>query len=426
MKKGIRNRIHHICLLLSVAMAAVNILPALATNDDLEKAEERVESAEEQAKSLEEASERLAGYLDELNSQLDQLSSDMETLAGQKADLDAQLALTNEELKAAKETEARQYEDMKKRIQYMYENRDAGFVGLIFSEDSLSGIMNKAEYAMELVNYDRQMLAAYMETKNLIAQKESDLLTEQAALDQIVQETEEKKNEVLAAIGETAEKIEECAGNLEDTNDQLAQYRAELQRKELEAEEQMAMLEEGEKLTADQTPTEAPPKEPMEAPTEAPTQAPTEAPTQAPTEAPTEAPTQAPEKPSTEAPEKPGEDEIDYSAYSDLELMAAMIYREAGAEPWEGKVAVGNVIMNRIKSSRYPNTMLGVLSQPYQFSPWGNPKYINALKNGVNSTCMQAAEAAMNGTENYIGDLLHFRTASSGYTGLIIGSHVFY
>lgn len=427
----------HICLLLSLMIAGISVLSAQASGDDLEQAGARVESAEEEAKSLQEAATRLESYLEDLNSQLDQLTSDIEDLAAQKSELDSQLAQTNEELEAARETEAVQYANMKKRIQYMYENRDAGFVGLIFSEESLSGIMNKAEYAMEMVNYDRQMLTAYKETKDLIAQKESDILTEKEALNQIVQETEEKKNEVLAAIGETAEKMEECAGNLEDTKGQLAQYRAELQRKELEAEARMDELDEEPVQVADgssqggestsgngnaETPTEAvetPTKAPVPAPTEVPTEAPTQAP--APTEPPTEAPTQAP----TQAP-GPGDDEIDYTAYSDLELLAAMIYREAGGEPWQGKVAVGNVIMNRIRSSRYPNTMLGVLSQPYQFSPWGNPKYINALKNGVNSTCMQAAEVAMNGTENYIGDLLHFRTASSGYTGIIIGGHVFY
>ena len=95
-------------------------------------------------------------------------------------------------------------------------------------------------------------------------------------------------------------------------------------------------------------------------------------------------------------------------------------------EPWEGKVAVGNVIMNRINSSRYPNTMIGVLSQPYQFTPWGYPKYQNALKNGVNSECTRAAQVAMSGSENYIGDLLHFRTVKEGYEGIIIGTHVFY
>lgn len=117
---------------------------------------------------------------------------------------------------------------------------------------------------------------------------------------------------------------------------------------------------------------------------------------------------------------------FDYSAYSDVELLAAMIYREANMEPWKGKVAVGNVVMNRLASSRYPNTMIGVLSQPYQFTPWDGPKYQNALKNGVNAECRRAAEAAMSGSENYIGDLLHFRTIRPGYDGIIIGGHVFY
>ena len=228
--------------------------------------------------------------------------------------------------------------------------------------------------------------------------------------------------------------MDQCSGDLEDTKGQLAQYRSELQKRELEAEDKLAQIENGNQ-TADNrsdssqngsqnsgnssaepsgeapAPTQAPPQTPTEAPTQAPTSAPTQAP--APTEAPTQAPTQS-------------SDEFDYSAYSDLELMAAMIYREANMEPWEGKVAVGNVIMNRIASSRYPNTMLGVLSQKRQFSPWGYPKYQKALKNGVPSECTRAAQVAMSGSENYIGGLLHFRTVLPGYDGIIIGSHVFY
>ena len=125
-------------------------------------------------------------------------------------------------------------------------------------------------------------------------------------------------------------------------------------------------------------------------------------------------------------PTEPEEEEFDYSAYSDLELVAAMIYREANMEPWEGKVAVGNVIMNRLNSSLYPNTIIGVLSQPYQFSPWGYPKYEQALVNGVPSECTRAAQVAMAGSENYVGDCLHFRMVAPGYDGIIIGNHVFY
>lgn len=314
----------------------------------------------------------------------------------------------------------------------MYENRDGGFVGLIFSEDSLSGILNKAEYAVEMADYDRNMLMAYKATKELVAQKESDLRAEQTNLDQNMADTQEKQNEVLAAIADTADKMDQCSGDLEDTKGQLAQYRSELQKRELEAEDKLAQIENGNQTADNRSDSSqngsqnsgnssAEPSGEAPVPTQAPPQIPTEAPTQAPTQAPTEAPTEAP----TQAPTQ-SSDEFDYSAYSDLELMAAMIYREANMEPWEGKVAVGNVIMNRIASSRYPNTMLGVLSQKRQFSPWGYPKYQKALKNGVPSECTRAAQVAMSGSENYIGGLLHFRTVLPGYDGIIIGSHVFY
>ncbi len=412
-----------LCLLLACLLTGAGAFTALASGDGLEDARDRVESAEEQARDLEDASERFQEYLDELNDQLDQLTSDMEDLEAQRGDLESQLEDTSGELSDARETEARQYENMKKRIQYMYENRDSGFIGLIFSEDSLSSILNKAEYAMEMASYDREMLTAYKETKDLVAQKEEELLAKQEELDQVASELAAKRDEILTAIAETSQQMEIYAGNLEDTEGQLAQYRAELQQRELEAEESLLQMEEDETQVADGGTPET------EAPTEAEggTEAPgnegggTETEPDAPSEPATEPPTEAPTEPPTES-----GDDFDYSAYSDLELVAAMIFREANMEPWEGKVAVGNVIMNRLNSSLYPDTILGVLSQPYQFSPWGNPRYINALVNGVPEECTRAARVAMAGTENYVGDCLHFRTASSGYQGIIIGNHVFY
>ena len=423
-------------------LTAVGALSAAASNAEVEDARDQVEQAEAKAKDIREASERFRAYLEELNQELDQLTEEMEELALRRAEVQASLETTAAELEEARETEAVQYEAMKKRIQYMYENRDAGFIGVIFSEESLSTILNKAEYAMEMAQYDREMLTAYQETKELVARKENDLLTEQTDLDQLVRETEEKQNEVLIAIAETSQKMEDCAGELEDAEGQLAQYRSELQKRELEAEERMAELAEQEKpddnQVADGTGSNAKPPaiQPEEPEQPSPTEStaapdipdekpdtPTEKP-DTPTEKP-DMPTQAPTEPADPQPTEP-EDEFDYSVYSDLELMAAMIYREANMEPWEGKVAVGNVIMNRINSSRYPNTMIGVLSQPYQFTPWGYPKYQNALKNGVNSECTRAAQVAMSGSENYIGDLLHFRTVKEGYEGIIIGTHVFY
>lgn len=404
-------------------------MSVLASDEEVEEAKERVAEAEEKAKDLEEAKERFAGYLDELNGQLDGLTTELSELSARQTELQGNLEVTAKELLEAKETEAEQYEAMKKRIQYMYENGDTGFIELIFSSESLSAILNRAEYAVELAEYDRNMLTDYQEIRALVARKEQDLLTEQAELDQVVAETQEKQNEVLAAVAETNEKMEECAGELEDAKEELAQYRAELQQKELEAEERMARLAE-----------EARRREEEERRKEQQVAAGVGSNAGAPGGVQPSSPSgngqeesgggESSGGPDTPQPDQNPEPEepagFDYSAYSDVELLAAMIYREANMEPWNGKVAVGNVVMNRIASGRYPNTMIGVLSQPYQFTPWDGPKYQKALQNGVGGDCRRAAEVAMSGSENYIGGLLHFRTIKPGYEGITIGSHVFY
>ena len=364
------------------------------------------------------------------------METELDTLAAQRKELQQTLENTARELLEAKETEANQYEAMKKRIQYMYENRDAGFMDLVFSGDSLSSILNKAEYAMEMAEYDRKMLLDYQETKELVAQKEQLLLTNQAELDRVVSETEEKQNEVFAAVAETTRKMEECAEELEDAEGELAEYRAELQQKEMEAEERMARLAEEERRREEE--------EKREDQLVAGVGSNASSPGGSSASGPSGSDEDSSNGPSAgdgsssgggedssaggsaEAPDEEPSDEFDYSVYSDLELLAAMIYREANMEPWDGKVAVGNVVMNRIASGRYPNTMIGVLSQPYQFTPWDGPKYRAVLQNGVNDECTRAAQAAMNGSENYIGDLLHFRTIRPGYEGITIGSHVFY
>ncbi len=443
-KKDVKKRFRGLpsfglCLLLVIVLVIGELFGAaslrvLATDEEVEEAKERVAEAEEKAQDLEEAKARFAGYLEELNGQLDGLTTELSELSAKQTELQDGLEVTARELLAAKETEAAKYESMKKRIQFMYENGDTGILELIFSAESLSSVLNKAEYAMELAEYDRNMLIAYQDARELVAKKEQDLLTARAELDQVVAETEEKQNEVLVAVAETNEKMEACAGELEDAREELAQYRAELQQKELEAEERMARLaeearrrEEEEKKQqqiaagvgsnagvpggAAQPPSSGnAPEEPGNSQDPGASDPPSSG------DQPSENPAPKPEEPAG----------FDYSAYSDLELLAAMIYREANMEPWKGKVAVGNVVMNRIASGRYPNTMIGVLSQPYQFTPWDGPKYQNALKNGVNAECVRAAEAAMSGSENYIGGLLHFRTIRPGYEGIEIGSHVFY
>jgi spore germination cell wall hydrolase CwlJ-like protein len=109
---------------------------------------------------------------------------------------------------------------------------------------------------------------------------------------------------------------------------------------------------------------------------------------------------------------------------TDLELLAAIIQCEADSEPYEGKLAVGSVVMNRVASASFPNTIMQVIYQSGQFSPVASGRFAARLAAGANSTCRQAAQEVLNG--NITVSCLYFRTNNGTTSGQIIGSHVFY
>ena len=111
------------------------------------------------------------------------------------------------------------------------------------------------------------------------------------------------------------------------------------------------------------------------------------------------------------------------ASYDETTILAATIQLEAGNEPYEGQVAVGAVIMNRVRSGGYPNSISGVVYQAGQFSVSG--RIAATAASGVKSSCMQAAQAAIGGMDN-TGGALSFAPVSSGRGGLVIGNHSFY
>ena len=108
---------------------------------------------------------------------------------------------------------------------------------------------------------------------------------------------------------------------------------------------------------------------------------------------------------------------------SDLDLMAAIIECEAGGEPYEGKIGVGAVIMNRIRSSQFPNTLSEVIYQSGQFSPVASGKLSSVLSRGASQACYDAARDVFAGA-NTIGDCLFFH--AGGGSGLTIANQTFY
>lgn len=113
---------------------------------------------------------------------------------------------------------------------------------------------------------------------------------------------------------------------------------------------------------------------------------------------------------------------------SDEYLLARVIYAEARGEPYTGQVAVGAVVLNRVKSSQFPNTISGVVYEPWAFTAV-NDGQINLTPN---QTAINAARDAMNGWDPTYGCLFYYnpKTATSTWikqkeVHLTIGSHVF-
>lgn len=109
----------------------------------------------------------------------------------------------------------------------------------------------------------------------------------------------------------------------------------------------------------------------------------------------------------------------------DTKLLAALIQCEAGSETYNGKLAVGAVVMNRVRSAAYPNTVSGVIFASGQFTPALNGKVARVYTNGkISDSCYEAARAAINGETN-VGGATHFRRAGN-HDGILIDNQVFW
>ena len=106
-------------------------------------------------------------------------------------------------------------------------------------------------------------------------------------------------------------------------------------------------------------------------------------------------------------------------------LLAALIQCEAGNQPYEGKVAVGAVVMNRVHSGAYANTIYSVIYASGQFTPARNGMLAKRFNGTISDSCMQAAREAMAGATT-VGSATHFRRVGAHEGGIVIGAHVFW
>lgn len=378
-------------VVISTAGDGLGALKVLATNtrEQLEEAERQREELEGKHNELQEGIEglkgeqkTLKGELNKLNAQLTQVSDDLENLEGQIADKEREITDTQETLAQAKETEESQYLNMVLRVRKMYECNDTSYtnavVEAVLAGGNLSDVLNAADGYERIASYDKKKLNEFKENRALIEEHEQLLFREKAELDKLKLEAEAQKNKVSGLISHTSNSITAYADQISEAERQALAYEAELREKEKDVEylkkklaEEMAMSQ------------------------------------------------------AAAAGEWRDISEVTF-AEGDRYLLANLIYCEAGGEPYEGQLAVGSVVINRVLSRNYPDSVVGVIYQNKQFSPVASGRLELALaSNKATTNCYRAADEAMSGVTN-VGNCVYFRTPVEGLTGINIGGHVFY
>lgn len=145
--------------------------------------------------------------LDSLQNQLSYLLIQMDTLEGNMATKSDQIAQANVELTAAQEVQKQQYEDMKLRIKYMYEDQSVSMAEALLTSDNMSEVLNKAEYMQQVYDYDRGKLQEMATTAKSIQDIKTSLETEQAALVAMQSDLTSKQELLYTTIAEQESKV---------------------------------------------------------------------------------------------------------------------------------------------------------------------------------------------------------------------------
>ena len=431
-----QRRLHKSVLLclLTASFVLGGIFPALAektTEQKLTETNETIEELQEQsdqAKSKLDAAKKKQGAigqkLDELNAQLEEVQQTLEDVEGRITKKNDQIAATADELEEMEKTRMERYEAMKVRIRFMYEHSDSSMLESLFGVHSMSEFLNRVEYFSQVVAYDRQQLTEYQSLLTGLEEKKQLYEGQKEELVALQQEQKEQKERLTVLVADTREDLKSAGAETENAKDALNDLDAKLNAQEnyqtvLEAQLAYEEQLEAQKAAEDRARMEEIKRQEEELRRKREEEARKRAEEE-------ERRRQEAEQNGGTADGDTGDTTVTETPVSaeDLELLACIIQCEAEGEPYEGKLAVGSVVLNRVASSSFPNTIMGVIYQSGQFSPVASGRMAARLAAGANSECYQAAQEVLNG--NITVPYLYFRRDNGTIDGYVIAHHVFY
>ena len=397
---GKRNVIVGIWILMLALLLPVTVQATEETRKKIDQAEKekreaesKLDETEENLDKLNEQKDSLQGALSTLNTELSQVSnnlSDLEMKITEKEaeirDLNEEIARVEDELATAILLKDEQYEAMKQQIKFIYERSDYLYLELFFSAGSFSDFLNKNNYIEQLSSYEEKVLQDYKDAQAAMEAKEAELHLAMERLEEDMGQLDEYKVQVVAEQSRVSGLVSKTSNSINATASQISEAEATALAYEQEIKEQEENITALKAKLAEEI------------------------------------------RMAELASQSSWRDISEVSfAEGDRYLLANLIYCEAGGEPYSGQVAVGAVVMNRVLSSVFPNTVTGVIYQSRQFSPVASGRLALALAEGrATSSGYQAADEVMKGSTN-VGSCVYFRTPVDGVTPKYrIGGHIFY
>ena len=218
------------------------------------EAQEQLDDVNQNINEIEQQKGGVQNELDVVDTQLVNLLADMEVLKGELDSKNEELKQTNGDLKEAKAEEQNQYDAMKKRICYMYQNQDSSMMEAIIGSKSMSEMLNRVEYVSNVYNYDRDLLQNYQDAVDKVKKLKKKVESDQAELEEMQAEYEEQQTQLEEVKTQKEGEISNFDSALQQAKEKAVQYKKtiEEQNQVIREEEERIAAEEAAKKAAEE------------------------------------------------------------------------------------------------------------------------------------------------------------------------------
>lgn len=214
-------------LAVSLVLTCYHPVAASALKDAQKKkdaAQESLNEVNNEISEIHSAQSKLQSEMESYDNQMMSLLTDMEILESDIETQKEEIDQANTDLEEAKEKESEQYEAMKLRIQYMYENGDSSMLSAIVGAESMTDLLNRVEYVSDVYEYDRDMLTDYQDTVQQVEELTEQLENEMAEMEELQTSYEEQQTSLQQVINQKSAEMADFDTQLANAEQLASQY----------------------------------------------------------------------------------------------------------------------------------------------------------------------------------------------------------